>query len=178
MKSSLKVVLLLGYSGSGKTYAISCFARALKRQGKVVGVLKRIHARNFSIDPRGKDTRTFAKSGATTIVAASPVQIVTIEKIHSDQINIKRILDTFRSKGTDYLFVEGWHSKFEGLHGIKRVLCVSHVRELRNLMKQHPRTLFIIARFASLKNRKVSQSYQVPVLLLPKDLKRALSLIS
>lgn len=174
----MKVVIFHGYSGSGKTHAISCLVRALKRRRKVVGVLKHIHSGNFTIDPKGKDTRAFAESGSTTVVTVSTAQILIIEKTSTDQMDVKRILEIFRRRSTDYLFVEGWHRKFERLQGVKRVLCASSSSELRVLMKEHPRTLFIIARFASLKKRREIENYHVPVLVLPKDVKHALSLIT
>jgi molybdopterin-guanine dinucleotide biosynthesis protein len=50
----LKIVHFLGYSRSGKTYAISLLTRELAKADKRVGTLKHIHDERFSIDTWGE----------------------------------------------------------------------------------------------------------------------------
>jgi molybdopterin-guanine dinucleotide biosynthesis protein MobB len=60
----MKVIGVIGFSGSGKTYLIETALRKLKFELNLeVGVIKYIH--EHPVDEEGKDSSIYSKSGAT-----------------------------------------------------------------------------------------------------------------
>ena len=173
----MKVVLFLGFSGSGKTWALTAIIRELTNQGFKVGTIKRIHEPNFSIDVKGKDTWRHASVGASTVLAVAPREIDLIRRYaDTSTISTKEILSFFSHSKLDYLFVEGLHAKFERLHGIKRIVCARTQREATELLKLHKGgILFITGRFAE--KTKRTEINSTPILSLPRDNSRAVNLI-
>jgi molybdopterin-guanine dinucleotide biosynthesis protein MobB len=171
-------VLFLGFSGGGKTTALTTIARAMVkgRWGKI-GSIKRIHDKDFSIDYEGKDTWLHASSGSSIVVAVAPREIDIIRKEEdTSKIDLQEILGIFRRSRVDYLLVEGLHKKFENVKGVKRIICAKSERQARDLLKINPGSiLFITGRFAN--KLKGSEISGVPVLRLPRDGSKALRLI-
>ena len=172
------MVLFLGFSGSGKTTALTNISRAIAkaRWGKI-GTIKRIHDKDFSIDSKGKDTWLHAASGASIVVAVAPKEIDIIKKEEdTSTISLQEVLGIFRRSKVDYLLVEGLHQKFEKVRGIKRIICARSEAQAKDLMKLHPRNiLFITGKFANKSRGKEING--VPVLYLPRDNAEALRLI-
>jgi hypothetical protein len=87
------------------------------------------------------------------------------------------LLKIFKSSAVDYLLVEGLHKQIEGLKSVDRVICAKTRDEASELIKIHPgKILFVTGRFASgsKAGRKISD---IPILSLPRDNTKALSLI-
>ena len=173
----MKIVLFLGFSGSGKTTALSSISRALVKghRGKV-GSIKRIHEENFSIDSKGKDTWQHAASGSSVVVAFARKEIDIISKKDTRSVTLKEILEIFRRSKVDYLLVEGLHKKFENVRGVKRIVCARSQSEAADLIKIHSgKILFVTGKFAKkIHDRKIGS---VPILCLPQDNDEALRLV-
>lgn len=171
-------MLFLGYSGSGKTTALTNVSRTLVEKGwGKIGTIKRIHDPNFSIDSEGKDTRLHASTGASIVVAFAPKEIDVIRKEKdTSKISIGEVLEIFRRAKVDYLLVEGLHKKFEKVRHVERVICARTEAEATELIKAHPgKILFLAGRFA--KGLDKEKICNFPVLLLPRDDVKALQLI-
>lgn len=175
VESVLKIVLFLGYSGAGKTTAISVLVKALARRGETVGTLKHIHDPRFTIDVEGKDTWLHAKSGASIVVALSPNELTLIKKGDTTKMTFDDILPFFRDAGIRYLFAEGMYRKLQKKRDIVRVLCAGSEKDAIDLLRQHPRPVCILGNPSM--DASVKSIEHVPVLRLPKDLREVLSLI-
>lgn len=173
----MKIVLFLGYSESGKTFALTSISRALKAKGKKIGTIKRIHDRNFSIDAKGKDTWLHAASGASIVVGFAPKEISIIRKERdTSEVSLKEILGIFQQSKVDYLLVEGLHKKFEKVRGVKRIICARSKTEALSLAKIHTgKILFTTGKFAKGSLRREIGS--IPILSFPRDNAKALRLI-
>lgn len=171
-------MLFLGYSGGGKTTALTNVCRTLYEAGwGKIGTIKRIHDRNFSIDTKGKDTHLHSSAGASVVVAFAPNEIDIIKKEKdTSKVSPREILRIFTEAKIDYLLVEGLHKKFEKVKRVKRVICARSEVEAIELIKAHPgKILFLTGRFA----KKIDKTKIVnfPVLSLPRDNIRAIELI-
>ena len=67
----MKIVALVGVSGSGKTRLIAGLVAEFKRRGLRTCVLKHC-AHGFALDTEGKDTWSFAAAGADGVAMAGP----------------------------------------------------------------------------------------------------------
>ena len=169
----MKTVVFFGYSGSGKTRAIVSVAKELVKKGNKVGTIKHIHDEDFTMDTKGKDTWLHASAGASVIVALAPNELTTIEKKDTRNMTIDELLRIFRSKGVDYLVIEGLYRKLSKSHDIVPILCAKSSEDAVALLGLHPRPVCILHR-----NPGGARYLRgVPLLRLPKDLGRLLELI-
>jgi len=67
----MRIVAVVGFSGSGKTRLVVRLIGELKRRGLRVAALKRC-SHGFSLDTEGKDTADFAAAGADGTAMVSP----------------------------------------------------------------------------------------------------------
>ncbi len=169
----MNIVVFLGYSNSGKTTAIVRVVEELAKSGMKVGTLKHIHDEGFTIDRVGKDTWRHASAGATTVVALAPEEIAIIEKGDTSEIAIDDLIDIFTSRHVDYLIIEGLYRKLSRRKGVTRVLCARSVEEAEELLAIHPRPVCILNR----REGGVKSILGVPILALPRDMKKFMSLI-
>ncbi|MDG6907439.1 MAG: molybdopterin-guanine dinucleotide biosynthesis protein MobB [Nitrososphaerota archaeon] len=174
----MKIILFLGYSGSGKTHALTSISRALVRArcGKI-GTVKGIHDRSFTIDSKGKDTWLHACAGASIVVALAPNEIDIIRKEKSTSIvDVREMLGIFKRARVDYLLVEGAHKKFEAIRQAKRVICARNEQEAKSLIRIHSsKILFVTGEFAIRSKKREIDG--IPIISLPRDSGRALNLI-
>lgn len=169
----MRTVIFLGYSNSGKTYAIVSVVRELVKAGLKVGTLKHIHEADFTIDTKGKDTWRHAAAGASTVVALAPNELTVIEKKDTSRVTIDELIRIFKGHGVDYLIVEGLYRKLSRRRGVVRILCARSNEEASELLRVHPRPLCI------LNSGTVDEAHSqgLPLLRLPKDLGRLMKLI-
>ena len=174
----MKIVLFHGFSGGGKTTALTSISRAIvkARLGKI-GTIKRIHDRDFSIDSKGKDTWLHASSGSSVVVAVAPKEIDIIRKEEdTSTVTLQEILWIFRRSKVDYLLVEGLHQKFEKDKQVERIICAKNEAQAKDLIKIHDgNILFVTGKFANKSHGKEIDG--IPVLSLPRDNAKALRLI-
>ena len=67
----MKIVAVVGFSGSGKTRLVVRLIRELTGRGLRVSALKRC-SHDFSLDTEGKDTAAFSAAGADGVAMISP----------------------------------------------------------------------------------------------------------
>lgn len=173
----MKTVLFLGYSGSGKTWALTHIAQTLVRTRRAkIGTIKGIHDSGFTIDSRGKDTWLHASAGASIIAAIAPREVDIIRRGRSTEASLKEVIRVFKRAGVDYLLVEGLHRRFENSTGVKIVICARSEPEARRLAEAHrQRALFITGRFVGSANAE--RILGIPLISLPRDLANAIDLM-
>jgi molybdopterin-guanine dinucleotide biosynthesis protein MobB len=169
----VKTIVFLGFSNSGKTNAIVSLTRELVETGKKVGTLKHIHEAEFTIDTEGKDTWRHAAAGASVVVALAPRELTTIEKKDTNKITFGQLSRLFKRQGVDYLIVEGFYRRLPRKRGIVYILCSRSNKEAIDLLKMHPRPVCIL----STRTRHEDSFQGIPLLCLPKDMKRLLRLM-
>jgi len=179
----LKIVHFLGYSGSGKTFTISCLIRELSKAGKNIGTLKHVHSQDFSIDRRGKDSWIFKKSGASVMIVLSPHESVVIrQKRIGSQLDSESALDNafrvLKKEKLDYLFVEGFNNMLEKKPQIKRIVCARNEREMEKLLKLHKKVDCIVGKNQNKFRLTGKHISKISVLFLPKNKTELIQIIS
>lgn len=103
----MNVVVLAGYSGSGKTALLEKLLPALKARGLRVSVVKHAHHR-FEMDHPGKDTWRHREAGAFEVVAASPNRLVLQREFEQTlELSVHQALAELY-QGVDWVLVEGY----------------------------------------------------------------------
>jgi molybdopterin-guanine dinucleotide biosynthesis protein MobB len=171
----LRIILFLGYSGSGKTTAITAVAGALKKRGRKVATIKHIHDRNFTIDTPGKDTWLHAAAGASIVVSLAPKELTVIRRENTTHIKLDNIISMLRKERTNYVLIEGLYRRLSTRRDINRVLCVSSKRDAESFLKNtNPRPNYISGRLARGKSGK--SFHGIPLIEFPKDTAKFLKL--
>ena len=98
----MKVIQVVGRSGSGKTPFVAELIRALRDRGSVAAV-KHIGHHSFELDER-KDTTKFAEAGATLSVGVDSQKTVYISR----STELADVLSTLCGKGVVYTVIEGF----------------------------------------------------------------------
>ncbi len=163
----------MGYSNAGKTSAIVSVVGQLVKAGRKVGTLKHIHDKDFTIDTEGKDTWRHSSAGASTVIALAPNELTIIEKGDTTGLTLDELFGIFRSRGVDYLLVEGLYRRLSKRRGVTRILCARNLEEAKELLALHPRPVCILNRGED----KGTAFEGIPVLTLPRDMGNLMSLI-
>jgi molybdopterin-guanine dinucleotide biosynthesis protein MobB len=172
----LQIILFVGYSGSGKTTAITAVAGALRKHGRKVATIKHIHDRNFTIDTPGKDTWLHAAAGASIVVSLAPKELTVIRRENTAHMKLDNLISMLRKERTNYVLIEGLYRRLSMRRDINRVLCVSSKRDAESFLeKMNPRPDYISGRVA--KGRSGKSFHEIPLIEFPKDTVKFLRLI-
>lgn len=181
----MKIISFLGYSGTGKTTALTCLSRAIVDSGLGrVGTLKHVHEADFTFDRAGKDTWLHSRAGASLVATITPNElIVTRKEPDADRnIDFEELVRIFSSqpKPIDFLLVEGLHKVFAHRRNVLKIVCSRNEVEAKKLIGLHGRRrlLFVTGRIAqkpSMTARLLAKG--VPILSLPRDTAEALKKI-
>jgi molybdopterin-guanine dinucleotide biosynthesis protein B len=173
--NDLRIILFLGYSGSGKTTAITAVTGALKKRGRKVATIKHIHDRNFTIDTPGKDTWLHATAGASIVVSIAPKELTVIRREDTTHMKLASIISMLRRAGANYVLIEGLYRRLSTRHDINRVLCASSERDAESFLKNmNPRPNYISGRVAKGQSGKLFHG--IPLIEFPKDTAKFLRL--
>lgn len=126
------VIGVVGGKKSGKTTTIEILTRELTKRGYKIAVAKHIPESNFTLDTVGKDTWRFVQSGAKTVVAASAVEIDTIEKTRAD-LSLKEILQ--RCGGSDIVFLEGFRKLVAEDKSILKIVVAESAQDINEAVE-------------------------------------------
>ncbi|MEM2739105.1 MAG: molybdopterin-guanine dinucleotide biosynthesis protein B [Candidatus Bathyarchaeia archaeon] len=127
------LISVLGSKNSGKTTVIETLTRELTKRGYYVAAVKHIPERDFTIDKEGKDTWRFAKAGAKTIVAISPTEIATIEKIDTKGLALNDIVK--KCMDSDVVIIEGFRKLLEKNMRVPKIVTVKSTEEIPENLK-------------------------------------------
>jgi molybdopterin-guanine dinucleotide biosynthesis protein B len=111
----MKVMGIVGWSGSGKTSLMIEVLPLLKRNGLVVSTMKHAHHR-FDLDKPGKDSFRHREAGAREVlVVASSRWVLMHESLDEPEPSIESLIE--RMTPVDLLLIEGFkthhHPKLE-----------------------------------------------------------------
>ena len=99
------VVYVIGGHNTGKTTVIEEILPRLKEKGFKIGVVKDIHAEDFTLDSEGKDTWRLAEIGASMVCARG---LEETDFLTREKMDLKEILNYFDS---DLIIAEGFKEK-------------------------------------------------------------------
>lgn len=97
----MRIVVVKGFSNTGKTTTVVSLVQELRRRGYTVGTIKDIHFADFEADTPGTDTYKHAKAGACRVTARGPVSTAVIM---DERMDIDAILKYYKE---DFLVIEG-----------------------------------------------------------------------
>ncbi|MEM3578664.1 MAG: molybdopterin-guanine dinucleotide biosynthesis protein B [Candidatus Bathyarchaeia archaeon] len=121
------LISVIGSKNSGKTTVIELLTRELTKRGYHVAAVKHIPEKDFTIDTAGKDTWRFAKAGAKTVVAISPTETVTIEKVDTSGLSLNNIVE--KCVGNDVALIEGFRKLLGENMEIPKIITVKTAEE-------------------------------------------------
>ena len=98
----MKVIQIVGYSGSGKTGFIERLIPLLRARGEV-GVIKHLGEHAFILEEE-KDTSRFYEKGADLSAGIDPEKMVMVARDN----RLDHALDMFSDAGIDFAIVEGF----------------------------------------------------------------------
>lgn len=156
----IKIVNLIGLSGSGKTFFISKAIKLLKLYLNYdVAVIKNVH--DHQIDEEGKDSFIYSKAGAVYSVTKNIYNETVI--FNKKELAIETIIE-WLIKGPykfDLVFTEGFRSL-----EAPTIICL---KELKELKPQYNENIKMISGLICVKNRDESNEFNVPVIDIQTD---------
>ena len=127
----MKIISVIGYSGSGKTYFIQKAIRKLKTELNFeVVVIKNIH--QHQIDEEGKDSYIFAEAGAVLSIIKNKFDenaIFIKKKIDIEELIKWIIKGPFK---VDIIFTEGFRDLL-----YPTILCVKELSEIKPQLNEN-----------------------------------------
>jgi molybdopterin-guanine dinucleotide biosynthesis protein B len=129
-----RMLAVLGFKNSGKTYTIEVLTRSLVEKGCQVAVFKHVPSKNFTIDTRGKDTWRYSQSGAGTVVCVAPKEITYINKIDTSKLSLNDITKPIKNRA-DLMIFEGFRELMEKEPRLPKIVCIKNLEELKDWMK-------------------------------------------
>jgi len=132
----IKIIDVIGYSGSGKTYLISKAIRLLKKQLNYnVAVIKNV--KHHQIDIKGKDSHKYTESGAKySIIRNNANDFGIFLKTKDDNLEIIYDWLNIGPINIDLLFTEG----FRDLNH-PTILCVKKLDEIESQLNKNVRII-------------------------------------
>ncbi|MFX0042537.1 MAG: molybdopterin-guanine dinucleotide biosynthesis protein B [Candidatus Hodarchaeota archaeon] len=165
----IKIISVIGYSGTGKTHFILNATKLLKKVlNKEVSVIKFIH--EHQIDKEGKDSYKYSEVGVSYSVLKNIENETTI--FLKKDIDIKSIID-WLSKGpykTDFIFTEGFREL-----NYPTVLCITNFDEVES---QLTRNVKMISGAICLTMDNQKDYLNLPIINIEKEFKRFLKIFS
>jgi len=101
----MKIIQVVGRSGSGKTSFIQKLVPELEKLGRVA-VIKHLGDHQFNLE-KGKDTTLFFDAGATISVGVDNQKSVAV--IRSGRL--ENIVSLLSNQGIDYAIIEGFKTR-------------------------------------------------------------------
>ena len=82
----MRIIMIKGFSKTGKTTTVELLIRELRRRGYTVGTIKDIHYEDYRADVPGTDTFRHRESGAYRVTALGPGDTAIMMDSRMDQI--------------------------------------------------------------------------------------------
>lgn len=157
---NLKVISIIGYSGSGKTYLIENAIEKLKARFHFdIGVIKNVH--EHPVDSEGKDSSRYIKAGSNLSVIKNKFHEVAFffTKDMDNQAFIDWIAEgPFK---LDLLFIEG----FRGL-SYPSILCVENTKNIQTQLSENVK---MISGLITAQNKPLDHYFEIPVIDINKN---------
>jgi molybdopterin-guanine dinucleotide biosynthesis protein B len=121
----IRVLSVTGFHKAGKTRIVVSIVRELTKRGYLVGTVKHIPEKDFTIDQPGKDTWAHAKAGAKLVVSMAPGEVAKVEKCSA---KIEEVLQGLQ--GLDFIIIEG----FKAFSGPAKIVVAKTEGEAKKLI--------------------------------------------
>lgn len=106
--TSIPLLGIIAYSGTGKTTLLKKLIPYLSSQGVRVGLIKHTH-HDVDVDTPGKDSFELRKAGAhQTMVASHQRWALMAETPAQETLNLQYLASRFESRSLDMILVEGF----------------------------------------------------------------------
>ncbi len=157
---NFKVICIIGYSGSGKTYLIESVIEKLKIRFLFdIGVIKNVH--EHPVDSEGKDSSRYIKAGADLSIIRNKFHEVAFffRKEMDIQLFINWIAEgPFK---LDLLFIEGFRKL-----SYPSILCV---KDTKNIQTQLSQNVKMISGLITAQNKPLDHYVEIPVIDINKN---------
>ncbi len=158
----MKIISVIGYSGSGKTYLIEKIIRKLKVELNIeVSVIKYIH--EHRINERGKDSFRFSESGAVFSIIKNKSDEIAI--FLKKEINLDELI-TWLDKSPFKMEIMIFES-FRNLP-YPTVLCV---KEFKDIKEQLSENVIMISGLITKSEFAQNEELDIPVVDIDKNFK-------
>ena len=97
----MRIVMVKGFSKTGKTTTVTEIIKELRRRGYSVGTVKDIHYQGFHMDTPGTDTYKHAAAGAERVAALGEKET---DLLFSRRMDIQALLKYYKE---DFVILEG-----------------------------------------------------------------------
>ena len=97
----MRIVMIKGFSKTGKTTTVTALAAELRRRGYTVGTLKDIHYEGYRADVPGTDTFRHMESGARRVTALGPKDTAIMV---NERMDPEAVLKYYKE---DFIILEG-----------------------------------------------------------------------
>lgn len=97
----MRLIMVKGFSKTGKTTTVTALIRELRRRGYSVGTVKDIHYEGFHMDREGTDTYKHAQAGAVRVTALGEGET---DLLFSRRMDIRALLKYYKE---DFVILEG-----------------------------------------------------------------------
>ncbi|MFX1315688.1 MAG: molybdopterin-guanine dinucleotide biosynthesis protein B [Promethearchaeota archaeon] len=165
----IKVISIVGYSGSGKTHFIINAIKLIKQNlNKEVSVIKFIH--EHQIDKKGKDSYKYSEAGAIYSILKNIDNETTIFLKKNADIN--SIIEWLKNGPykTDFIFTEG----FRALN-YPTVLCVKNFDEVESQLTENVK---LISGLIVLRTENRNNYLDLPIINIERDFKKFIEIFS
>lgn len=159
----MKVISVIGYSGSGKTHLIELIIKKFKIEFNLeVSVVKNIH--EHRIDEEGKDSFKFSKAGAVFSVIKNKFNQNAIYL--NKKISLDALINWLKKSPykVDLIIIEGFRNV-----SYPTILCV---KELQDIDVQLNKSVRLISGLITLKKFSKEREFQIPIFSIPHNFKR------
>lgn len=97
----MRLIMVKGFSKTGKTTTVTALIRELRRRGYSVGTVKDIHYEGFRMDQEGTDTYKHAQAGAVRVTALGEGET---DLLFARRMDIRALLKYYKE---DFVILEG-----------------------------------------------------------------------
>ena len=164
----MRIIDVIGFSGSGKTYFIMKAIELFKLQLKCnVTVIKNV--KHHQIDEKGKDSHIYTKSGANYSIIQNINNEMAIF-LKSEEVGFEKLIKWLEQGPykIDIVFTEG----FRDLNN-STVLCVSSIEEIKT---QVAKNVKIISGAICVKKKVEDIPYNIPLINIEESFQRFLDI--
>ncbi|MBY8989126.1 MAG: molybdopterin-guanine dinucleotide biosynthesis protein MobB [Candidatus Lokiarchaeota archaeon] len=164
----MRIIDVIGFSGSGKTYFIMKAIELFKRQLKCnVTVIKNV--KHHQVDEKGKDSHIFTKSGANYSIIQNINNEMAIF-LKAEEIGFEKLIKWLEQGPykIDIVFTEG----FRDLNN-PTVLCVNNIEEIKT---QVAKNVKIISGAICAKEKVEDIPYNIPLINIEESFERFLDI--
>jgi molybdopterin-guanine dinucleotide biosynthesis protein B len=171
------VVAVVGRSGSGKTVTLEYLISSLSADGYLVGAIKHIHHKDFTMDTEGKNTWRYTQAGAKVIAAISPSEIAIIKKTAQETESLDKVLESLKKdECLDVIFVEGYHELIAKRVDVVKIVVLKDEQFLQQTLDETVDPIIAISGLIA-ENSKATVIQGYPVIKIPKDGRKLVELI-